>query len=303
MSRRFAIHGLAVQSDVPIEAPSLPDTGTADVRVQHGGPDRPALAGEVICEIELPAGLGTYVGTALNDGYALTFEAFAFHVSHDLGLVRWWADGEEDDAVGHMVSGNVLAFLLQLREVALLHASVVVTPAGTLAFAGHSGAGKSTLAALFCESGAQLLTDDVVRLDVTGDKVTAYPGGTALRLRPAAEVVGARMSGSERFRAQDGRLGVRPALVTTPQELDHVLLPFIRPEVQTLALRRLPPREALVALLSVPRWFGWRIPAPTRAQFRAVSALSERVPVSELRLPPHDEPSPQIVSGILERLG
>jgi hypothetical protein len=302
LSSRNLIHGLVVESDVPLEGRPPPEGAPVDVRVTRGAGEAPPAEGEVVCEIVLPAGLGTYIARARPDGYVLTYGAFAFHVARDLGRVEWWAPGEDPQAVGHMVSGNVLAFLLQLMGSGVLHASVVRSPAGTIAFAGHSGAGKSTLAALFCECGAALLTDDVLRLDITAEAVMAVPGGTALRLRPAAEVVAARMSGSHSFRHEDGRMGIRPPLVSTPQALDHVLLPVIREEIEAVEVRRLARRDALLAMLSVPRWFGWRIPDPPRAQFRVMSALSDRVPVSELRLPLQGDPPSEIVAKILEQL-
>ena len=301
MSERYALHGLALESDVPIDASPLREGAPVELRVVQGRGPRPEFHGDVVCAFELP-GPGRCYGLDLRDGYGLTFGAYSFRVTRALDRAEWWAPGETPAAVGHMVSGTLMTFVLQLMEVAVVHASVVRAGSTTLVFAGQSGAGKSTLAALFCESGAALLTDDVLRLDVADEGVVGHPGGTALRLRPASEPVGARFAGTRRFRAQDGRLGVRPEVVTTPLALDHVLLPAIRTEHECLEVRRLSPRDALVGMLAVPRWVGWRIPGPPRAQFQVMSAVAESVPVSELRLPVDDELSLDLVTEILESL-
>jgi len=63
----------------------------------------------------------------------------------------------------------LVALLLQ-RDEFLIHASVISTPKGAVAFAGHSGAGKSALAAAFHLAGYSILADDIclVRFSETG---------------------------------------------------------------------------------------------------------------------------------------
>ena len=76
--------------------------------------------------------------------------------------------------------------LLHLRGVPSLHGSAVQIGGNTIALVGHSGAGKSTLAAALVQSGASLVSDDVlpVRRDSIGDRVAVGPGLAELRLQP-----------------------------------------------------------------------------------------------------------------------
>ena len=96
-------------------------------------------------------------------------------------------------AVGLTVyAGNVLATVLELRGECILHASCVHVGGSTVAVVGDSGMGKSTVAALFCAEGAQLVSDDALRIDCADGNPICYRGTGQIRLRPAA----ARYAGS-----------------------------------------------------------------------------------------------------------
>ena len=70
----------------------------------------------------------------------------------------------------------------------MLHASAVAKGGEAIAFMGQSGWGKSTLAEYFYQQGYDLLTDDVLVLDVREDseEVSVLPGHRFIRLREQA---------------------------------------------------------------------------------------------------------------------
>ena len=76
------------------------------------------------------------------------------HPGADRGLVRVLA------------AGAVIAVHLKLRHELVMHASAVQLDGRALAFVGASGMGKSTLAAVLCRNGCDLVSDDVLRVDV-----------------------------------------------------------------------------------------------------------------------------------------
>jgi hypothetical protein len=86
-----------------------------------------------------------------------------------------------------LIGGAVIALHLRLRNELVLHASAVRAGDRAVAFVGASGMGKSTLAAALCRNGYDLVTDDVLRVDLTGGTTPrALPGSTENRLRPSA---------------------------------------------------------------------------------------------------------------------
>lgn len=66
--------------------------------------------------------------------------------------------------------GPVLAWFLHMRGAMVLHGSAVVKEGHTFGFLGDKTAGKSTTAAAFIRAGGQLLTDDLLVVDVSDDK-------------------------------------------------------------------------------------------------------------------------------------
>lgn len=83
----------------------------------------------------------------------------------------------------HFILGSCLGVLLIQRGMLVLHASVVATDVGALAFLGNSGRGKSTLAAALHKRGHRVLADDHCAL-VEGDEPQVVPAYPALKLAP-----------------------------------------------------------------------------------------------------------------------
>ena len=98
-----------------------------------------------------------------------------------------WAAWPEETDFGFVVAqllGPILGFVLQLRGLLVLHASVVAAQGQALAILGASGAGKSTTAAELCRQGCRVLSDDVAALAEQDDWWWAQPGYPRLRLWP-----------------------------------------------------------------------------------------------------------------------
>jgi hypothetical protein len=83
-----------------------------------------------------------------------------------------------------LVLAQVLPLAAVLRGKEILHASAVALSGRAVAFMGASGAGKTTLAGRITARGAQLMTDDVLALDLAGATVRAHRGGAVARMDP-----------------------------------------------------------------------------------------------------------------------
>ena len=91
-----------------------------------------------------------------------------------------------EDVLRALVLGPIMGALLRQRGLLVLHACCVTRDGEAIAFLGESGWGKSTLAEFLCQRGFDLLTDDVlaVELDATTGPPRALPGYPHIRLLP-----------------------------------------------------------------------------------------------------------------------
>lgn len=100
---------------------------------------------------------------------------------------------------------------LTLRGEEPLHATVVELSGQAIGLLGASGAGKSTLAAYLVADGADLVTDDMLRVTFAGDRALAHPGPHRLKLfdEPARRLLpGAAAQGH--FSALSGKVLIEP---------------------------------------------------------------------------------------------
>jgi tRNA A37 threonylcarbamoyladenosine biosynthesis protein TsaE len=87
--------------------------------------------------------------------------------------------------------GSAWSALCCQRGILALHASVVSTEKGAIAFCGSSGAGKSTLAAAMLAHGYSFVGDDLCCFDLTSGEPRVFPSAPRLKLwRDALEKLG-----------------------------------------------------------------------------------------------------------------
>lgn len=289
----YALHGLAVHSDIP-----LPDARPADG--SSGEALTVVLAGARPVPAEVPP------GDVLAAEQHASQPGHLFYVlvdrGHDDLVLRVFgvADvelGRESetltvrpspcvdlDLLGVLVSGLVLGAVLLLRGHTVLHASAVEADGSCLVFTGYSGMGKSTLASLACTAGGAFVTDDVLRLDRGPDgHPLARLGGIEARLRAQAATlaIDARTTADGRWAthlpvSDRDLLPVRSILVPMPVHGD--------PDA-AVAVRWLAPKEAVVTLASLPRVAGWTDAVSSRTLFDGLCDVAMSVPIGLLTVP------------------
>jgi hypothetical protein len=285
----YGLHGLRLRSPVPLAGfPQPPEVHDVDVR---WAPSRSVSGDPPPGRLVASAGTdGAYLYVAANDGGRWTLRVGGicdFVVDEGLDVVECRPDPAADpQLVAVLVAGLVVAFLLGLAGHCVLHASAVEVDGAGLAVAGPSGAGKSTLAALLCGGGARLVTDDVLRLDVSSG-VACIGGSPQLRLRPGAawaldRFAVAPSSGS----TVDGRLSVAPPPSGRRNlSLSAIVLPRLSREARAIDLRPVTGAASVARLAAVCRVAGWRDPHVMRSQFRALTRVAAGVKVVEAVIP------------------
>lgn len=104
----------------------------------------------------------------------------AFFKIEDGKMIGYSPIGEaSDDQIRLYILGTCLGVALMQRGVLPIHGSSIAIDGKAYAFVGDSGMGKSTLASAFINRGFQLLTDDVVAVQLSKDNipfvVPSYP--------------------------------------------------------------------------------------------------------------------------------
>lgn len=194
--------------------------------------------------------------------------------------------GGTEELVPVFAAGALPSFILLMQGEPVLHASAVDLGGHVMAFLGRSGMGKSTMATLFCAAGGRLVTDDVLRV-TQGPGPRCYLGPQELRLRAWADELTADFSERPDISPTgDGRSAVR---AQPSQEellpLSTIIIPLPDRQSPVPIVKRLPPGEALLALIRFPRIVGWQ-DGPSHGQlFRVMADLNQAVPVYTARVP------------------
>lgn len=94
--------------------------------------------------------------------------------------------GVDEAMIRTFLLGAIICILLRQRGLLVLHASSVVIDGNAVAFMGESGWGKSTLAECFHSHGYDILTDDVLAVQIGEQQPLVIPGFPQIKLWPDA---------------------------------------------------------------------------------------------------------------------
>jgi hypothetical protein len=154
--RFYRAYGLTIASEVilPELQPAAP--GATDVVIAVGAIDLPKPSPETATDFRFE-----------RDRQYLAWHAVgAFLISDACRIDIEPAPGVDDTLIAFPLLGPVMALLLHRRGLLVLHASAIAVAGASAIFMGDKGAGKSTTASAMIRAGHQLLTDDVVAVDL-----------------------------------------------------------------------------------------------------------------------------------------
>ncbi len=317
----YWIHGLIVESDIALDSVALdPDRAPQSRDVSRRGsrqlryritlkqsrecPDSPP-AGRVVFELDDLPGFWVAEDPGGGERWTIRFAGFAdFYVDRPSGIIAVYpTPALELGMISIFLAGTVLAFVLAAEGRLTLHASAIVLEGRALAIAGPSGWGKSTIAAIMCGAGADLLTDDALRVDVVESEVTCYPGTRTIRLRQSAGAVSDNVTGAAVGQTADGRAGlVPPRMARRDAPLAAVLLPCPVHGARDVLVDRLGGTESVRELLPQAR-FGWSFLTDGGARlFELTAELASAVPVYRAVIPWGPPFAPRLAEQLFDEL-
>ncbi len=287
--RHYYQCGLRIASELELALPRI-DGDEADVTVRWGPEvdtsDR-VPSGAMLVHLDDPTGKRWYTGTRHDGGFTMCFtDCGECVISEHLDEIVVHPDRSgKHDLLPVLVAGTVSSFLLALRGKTVLHASAVALGETAIAFVGQSGRGKSTVAALMCNDGARLITDDVLVIE-PGEVPSCVGGAPELRLRAKAHELADGIDGASRRTTADDRLAFGPATADPrPFNLGTIVIPSPSRDSAATEATRLPPGEAVSWILRFPRVYGWSDPKVLVQDLSALSAVVNKVPVYNVTIP------------------
>lgn len=297
---RYRLFDFAFQSDV--EFPELlPVTEPATFDVRRDPDPRRAARVRWFHAFKRPDGERPWlkVGRAA-DALVMRF-AGGVSLRCDGRNIFWSREtGTGDASFRHMVLDQALPLIAAHAGRIVLHAASVATSRGALLLAGPTGVGKSTLVAALASRCGGIIGDDATTVALDNGVVTAHAAYATVRLWPdACEALGypqgiPAWDGSEKQGFSDAtRRGASAGVLAI------YILESAPPAVQP-AVRDLPARDAVVALVRNSFVLDPADRARLSAQFDALSAIAPRVPVRALIVPQRFEALAS-VAGLLER--
>jgi hypothetical protein len=160
------------------------------------------------------------------------------------------ASGVEQTVVRLYILGRALSLLLQQRGLLVLHASSIAFDGGAVAFLGAKGWGKSTTAAALHASGYNVVSDDLLALQLDDGMIPmVYPAFPQLKLWPeAATSVGCVVETLPRIHPDYEKRArrVTGGFSQSPLPLKRI---YVLGEASSLEVERLSAQEAFIEIV------------------------------------------------------
>jgi hypothetical protein len=243
------------------------------------------------------------------------YDGIEFIIDRERGDI--WVDGVRGaplQAATHHLLFSLPGFLLGLRKSASLQGAAIGWRDGAVAFLGKSKSGKSVLSASMLARGFDVLSDDLVALDVIGGTVKIYPGYPWICLRSdsvhwlAADNLGALRWCSkwqyldEAYVTWDLRRARPSQLKPRRLEAIYLLAPAEDPKCKP-AIEPVPRYRALMALMEAADRTHIPYPDFRRQEFSLMGSVVAAVPTYRLRYDLSAENLPALSSLLQQHRG
>jgi len=306
--RSYSVYGVRIRSGIPLTIPETSLEGPPEIGFAPGEPE--AFA-DALGQVHLNPSHWFHSHELPNRWSYIRFDAlFEFLIAPEGNRILCQLLGPvSTESLQTYLLGRVFSHVLVKSGEEPLHASAVVVDGQGIAFLGASTFGKSSMASCFVAGGYRLLTDDVLRLKEVRDQLLAYPGPARLKLFPK---IAYRFLGED---ARGQRINPKSAKLVFPlqpeQSCDspvplaaiYVVTPSRKVHRrQSPKVHGLPPRDAILDLLSYSHNDSVLNSDRLARQFLAAKLVVDKVPVRGLAYPRIMESLPEVRDAILSDL-
>lgn len=239
-----------------------------------------------------------------------------FHIEPDRMTVHCHPHpGSSSRDIAYVTENQLLPLLASLQGLPLVHGAAIQAGDRAALFLGATGRGKSTLALSFAGSGeGRLLSDDCTAFAFEHEDglspVSVLPSGAPPRLWP--DSYAGLLSGAEHV-APGSDYSPKLQLTCAPEAQEFDVRPFpltalfligepLHDDVRSVSLETISPMEASLALVRHGLVFDPGDANTLVRQFRAVTAVAQRVPAFALHYRREFGALPAVRSAILKAL-
>lgn len=306
--KRYTIFGVPFDADLDLALPEA--RGGEEVRFQlRAAPQsgRPPEGGRIVQQED-----DEWVRWCLfDDGYVeiewknwlqFRIDPEGRHVHYVVREARY------PNAFEAYVANFAVSVCLLLQGEELLHSTVVRHRGLGIAFLGHSGAGKSTMTAHFISHGAELVTDDMLRITDRQGRLYAEPGQPRLKLfAETAKIHLPMMANKGRWNPVSQKYlfdTAPPRDLRMPCPLDALILlaPPVQDHPEDVTMRRLEGLELFQALTASTMNSRLQTGDRLARQFAFAKRVAEKLPVYALHYPRRHDIFPDIVRTLEQTL-
>lgn len=196
----------------------------------------------------------------------------------------------------HALCGIVMAVTLYQKGRFVLHGSAINFNGQAIAFLGQSGEGKSSLAAAFYGQGYDLLTDDLVAVNLADTPPTLTTAGTPIKLHPdMAKIVGIHQGGQPLPPPLPKHLFTlkhRTPAAAIPLQAIYVLHSGAPLAIEPLSL------QAAVSALTHHAGLHSMLPPQDPSTFLHSTRLAQACPIFQLQRPRDLQQIPQVLETV-----
>ena len=286
MNYLFSAYGLTIASELPLlHTQPLADKPDIRIRFKDFKPES---------EVQL---------NGIEQLYGALPNIADFLVQKGCELIVYPVAGVDPELLRVSVLAAGMAVILRQRGYLILHGSSVCIGSEAIAFLGHSGWGKSTLATAFHSQGHDLITDDVLAIDIQTEGCFAIPSYPLVKLLPdSAATAATRLSSPIGFGAATNKC-IHPVETqffgrSIPLKKLYLLggkLSTIEPVSGT---------QAFMSLVSYSRTMNTLVgPDFMRTHFEQCQHLLKTVPVAQLPKRQSLQQLPELINTIKTDLG
>lgn len=186
------------------------------------------------------------------------------------------------------ILGAAIGTILHQRGFLVLHGSGVDIDGQAVVFVGNKGWGKSTIAANLNAKGHKLIGDDVIAINLSGDKPMVLPAFPQLKLWPdAVSYLGIELESLPQLvphlEKREHRVNQRFSDRTLPLEQIYVLGKY-----PSLEIKPLEPQEIIKYLILnsyVARFGNELLKANQSSHFVKITQIAKQIPIDHLLRP------------------